>query len=173
MFQSIMDYMKAGSPPHYVYLIAGAILLLEDGIARSRLKADSTIQLFFQLLGYVPVLGPLLGKLGPKAAAMVLVFVMGASGCGAAGQVLKNCELGKLPASLEAAIADGVAIAMDPNAYAQQLLDLGEKVLPGQAQCFLGAIETWIASKNQPAALAKVRAAKAKAPGACASRIAL
>lgn len=64
-----LDYLKLGSPPHYVYAIAVTLLLAEDLIARSPLKANSTIQLVFSLLGLLPGVGPALAKLGGKAVA--------------------------------------------------------------------------------------------------------
>lgn len=63
---ALLGFLQAGDPPHYLYLVGGAILVIEDLIARSPLKANSTVQLLFGLLGALPGLGPVLRVLGPK-----------------------------------------------------------------------------------------------------------
>ena len=63
---ALVDFLRAGDPPHYLYLIGGAILVAEDLLARSPLRANSTVQLVFGLLGALPGLGPVLRVLGPK-----------------------------------------------------------------------------------------------------------
>lgn len=63
---SLLAFLKAGDPPHYLFIVGGALLIVEDAIARSPLKANSTVQLVFGLLGALPGLGPVLRILGPK-----------------------------------------------------------------------------------------------------------
>lgn len=67
MWHTVVEFLMAGTPPHYCYAAGAGLLLTEDLIARSRLKANSTIQLAFQLLGYVPGIGAAMAKLGPKS----------------------------------------------------------------------------------------------------------
>jgi len=79
---AIWAWLLAGSPAHYLYVSVAAILLLEDIIARSPLKANSTIQLAFQLLEKIPVLGPIFAffRLGPKQVASFLLPLLLAGG---------------------------------------------------------------------------------------------
>lgn len=63
---SLVAFLQAGDPPHYLFLVGGALLIVEDAIARSPLKANSSIQLVFGLLGALPGLGPVLRILGPR-----------------------------------------------------------------------------------------------------------
>lgn len=65
---ALLDFLKAGDPPHYMYVVGAVILSVEDLIARSPLKANSTVQLLFGALGALPGIGPVLKILGPKAA---------------------------------------------------------------------------------------------------------
>jgi hypothetical protein len=67
MLAHALTWLLAGSPPHWAGVAALVILVSEDAIARSSLRANSTLQLVFDLLGKVPVIGAALGKLGsPK-----------------------------------------------------------------------------------------------------------
>lgn len=75
---AIKDWMLAGSIPHWAWVLGVTLLIVEDAIARSPLKANSTVQLVFDLLSHVPVIGVVLGRLGSKAVALILVLSLGA-----------------------------------------------------------------------------------------------
>jgi hypothetical protein len=55
--------MEAFWSAHRTWFIAVAILLVEDAIGRSRLAANSTIQLVFGFLEMTPGVGPIVAKL--------------------------------------------------------------------------------------------------------------
>lgn len=108
MLHVVYAWLLAGTPAHYCYVIALAMLLAEDLIARSPLKANSTVQLVFQLLGYIPGVGPVLAKLGPKVVILALVG-LSVSGCPAAKGVaidIAACAVGQVPSVVAGIIPD-------------------------------------------------------------------
>lgn len=62
------EWLRSGTPPHYVWLLFGGLALFEDWIARSRFAPNSTVQLAFKLLhlalGRVPGIGAVIAVLG-------------------------------------------------------------------------------------------------------------
>lgn len=76
LFHVIFEWLKAGEPPHYVYAIAALLLVAEDAIARSPLKANSTLQVVFQVLGLIPSVAKALLRLTGKAVVLLPVLFL-------------------------------------------------------------------------------------------------
>jgi hypothetical protein len=66
MYQTLLQWLNSGEPKEMYKLAALGILLAEDLIARSPLKANSTIQLVIGILTKIPIIGKALAAVGVK-----------------------------------------------------------------------------------------------------------
>lgn len=83
-----------------------------------------------------------LGKLAAMLPLMFVAFTL--AGCpSAGGQALKNCEIGKLAGSAQAAVVTAEQIAMNPSSAVADLEQAALTFLPGQFDCALQALAAW------------------------------
>ncbi len=79
-----------------------------------------------------------------------VALLLAACGCTTpGGQAFGKCEIGGLSQTLQAVIAQVVAIAAQPAGWSQDLEHLGEQVGPAQLNCVVQAI----ANSMQPSGL--------------------
>lgn len=90
----------------------------------------------------------------PPSAALVLLlaFTMGISACSAHGQVvvgqLGKCELGQLPSTMQALVADATAILVNGTSWSSELEALALQVGPGNLGCVVQAIMSSLQAKK-------------------------
>lgn len=92
-----------------------------------------------------PATEPKMVQIAPsKTAAILLPFLLlgMVSGCGTPGaQALKTCEMGKLPQTIQAIVAEVSTILASGGAtWQHDLEELGKQLGPGQLQCIIAAI---------------------------------
>jgi hypothetical protein len=171
MLQSIKDYMLAGTPAHYLQLLAVlGYAVLEWGLPRQKaLAANSTIELLanmlLPLLGKVPLVGKLVSLLAtpeakqlglPKVVSVLLPLALAGtllSACATpGGKALSACELNSLPSAAGTLIAQLVSIAFSGGNYQQQLTTAGETAgvnnLAPQFNCALQAVAAWLGAPH-------------------------
>lgn len=110
-------WLMAGDPPHWCYVVGVALLVVEDGIARSKLASNSTIQLIGSLLRKIPGVGRVLGFLGPAVVLLLagcatkvvpyqVLAVAAESAAAVARQLPPQCERVELETAKQQATRD-------------------------------------------------------------------